>query len=251
MAEQITLDGRNLFGEDRYGDWKTTDIEGWWDTPDRKSNDSGIDLADGDYDLPEFYEKRLVTIEGRVKTRSHEEQHEAMIRLNGALARGSGILAVAGHGPTLWARAKLDAATRWTIRTDRYAQFQLRLKCPDPRKFGDARTFTATTDESAPVHHKGNYVATPRFVVYGDMPDGYILSLGGRNFVVTRILSENYPHSIDYRDGRLRVNGQLITGMVAGSNIKLVEPGLRTTLSLAPRVGGWGRVECTVEDTYI
>lgn len=252
MAELITLDGRLLTGRDRFGDWKvTSDLEGWWNTPDRKSQDSSIENADGSSDTRDYYEERNVTIEGRVKTASHDAQHHAMNWLAGALSLAPGRLVVAGHGGDQWAMAKLAGSTRFTVKTDRYVQWQVRLKFPDPRKFGELRTFKASPGNNVAIYHMGNYRATPKFTVTGSMPGGYEVGVGGLNYTVTRALTSNAPHTFDYRNGRLRVNGSLVTGGVSYAALRSIDPGQRDTLTIAPLTSGTGSVVCEVLDTFI
>jgi len=251
LAELITVDGRYLSGEDRFGDWKVTSLEGWWDTPDRKGRDVEIELADGSYDLEEAYEQRLVTIEGRVKSKNHDMQHEAMNWLNGALSRSSGEIVVAGHGQTQHARVKLAGSTRWTTVTDRYAKFQMRLKCPDPRKFGEVRTFVARVNAPAGIQHFGNYPATPFMRVTGNAPGGYRITLGGYSVQVNRELGSSYPHEIDYWTGRLRVNDKFVTGDMSSAVFAPVDPGQRDTLSIVALTSGSPVVTMTLPDTFI
>lgn len=248
LADRITWAGRNFSGEDRYGRWVTTSFEGWWDSPEVQGESEPIPYGDGEYDLPVYHAARYITIGGNLHARNHDHLHHAMNSLNGVMR---GKLYVDGHGESLWAEAKKNGAVRFTPVTDTFAQWQVRLKCPDPRKFGEERSFGASTTESKAVHHKGNYSAIPKFFISGNMPGGYRLSLASRTFTVNRAVAFGATHSIDYMDGRLRVGGSLVTGAVSSSQLFQVLPGQRDTLSLTPLSGGYGNVIMYLHDTYI
>lgn len=247
LADRIRWAGRTLSGEDRYGRWVATGLEGWWDSPEPQGEAEAIPYGDGEYNLPVYNAARLVTVTGNLHARNHDELHHAMHSLTGVM---KGKLYVDGHGESLWADAVRNGAVRFTPVTDTFAQWQVRLKCPDPRKFGEERIFNTAAGESIPVHHKGNYSAIPKFYIRGNMPGGYRIALASRTFTVNRALV-GVSHSIDYRDGRLRVGDDLVTGAVSSSVLFQVLPGQRDTLSLTPLAGGYGWVQMNVHDTYI
>lgn len=238
--------GRTLSGTDRYGTWVTTSLEGWWDSPEPKGEDADRPNADGEYELPVYNQARLISVTGGLHTQSHDETHEAMTWLTGAM---SGRFQVAGHGPELWCQAVRSTGVKFTPITDTYAQWQVRVKARDPRKFGEKRTFTAAPLANTAIHHKGNYQATPFLTVTGSAP-GYTIKIAGQAFTVTRALTSSQPHTINYRDGRLRVNGALVTGGVSSSRIMLVDPGQRDTLEISV-TSGTATVTCELIDTYI
>lgn len=240
--------GRTLSGVDRYGKWVTTDLTGWWDSPEPKGEEADRPNADGEYELPVFNEARLISVTGALHTAGHDETHEAMAWLTGAM---SGRFQVAGHGPELWCNAVRSTGVKFAPVTDTYAQWQVRLKARDPRKFGEKRFFTANTMENVAIHHKGNYRATPKFTITGSMPGGYTLTVAGRSYIVSRALTTSQPHTVDYRDGRLHVGGSLVATGVMSSQIQLVDPGQRDTLSIAARTTGSGSVTAELIDTYI
>lgn len=249
-AEHITWAGRTLSGTDRFGRWVTLNdqFEGWWDSPDPKGETEDRANADGEYDLPIYNQARLITIGGHLHTAGHAQTHEAMNFLTGPM---SGRFQVSGHGSVQWADAKRSSGVKFTPITDTFAQWQLRLKCPDPRKFGASRTFLASVGVNAAAFHGGNYEAAPRFVVSGSMPGGYTLWVGGQSFTVTRALTSGNAHTINYDDGRLRIGGSVIHGGLGTTSTPRIRPGTTATVAITPVTTGTATAALTLLDTYI
>lgn len=249
-VEHITWGARTLSGRDRFGEWVVNDgMEDWWGSPDTKGEVVSRPDADGDLDLPVYNQARLLTLSGSLHTDSHDQMHEAAAYLSSSMF---GRFKVQGHGPSLWADARRNSSVRFMPVTDRFAQWQVRLKFVDPRKFGETRTWAASVGASASgVHHRGNYNATPRFVVAGSMPGGYTLTIKGQVFNVTKPLVSGQPHSIDYGDGRLRIGGSIVHGGLGWGFTPLITPGVATVLAIAPITTGTATATLTLTDTYI
>lgn len=248
-VESIILDGQILSGEDRFGKWKTTgDLEGWWSSPEPKGEEAAREAADGDFETPVYYQARYVTITGSLRSADHERQHQAMNRFS-ALVQRKSRLQVAGHGSSQWADVVRASALKMVPITDTYAQWQVRVKARDPRKYGESNRFATPSAVTIPVFHRGNYDAWPVFTITGNMPSGYGLWLGGRGFLVTRPLTSG-SHVVNYRDGRLRVGGSFISGGVGTANLNSIPPGSGSSFQLVP-VSGSGAATIDVFDTYI
>lgn len=249
-AELIILDGQVLSGEDRFGKWKTTgDIDGWWSSPEPKGEDQSRENEDGDYDLPVQYAARYITLTGSVRTKGHAQQHQAMNRFSGLLRKKSR-LQVSGHGPTQWADVVRASSLKIEPLTDTYAQWQVRVKAPDPRKFGDANVYTISPGQTLPLFHYGNADASPIFDVTGDMPAGYTLvGPGGKTFVAPTAVSSARKHYLDMSEGLLRVNGNYWTGQTAKADLWTIPPGQQVNTGLTAT--GTGAAKVTVYDTYI
>lgn len=247
-VESIILDGQKLSGEDQYGLWTASGLEGWWDSPEPKGEEAGRESADGDFETPVYYEARYVTITGSLRSLNHEKQHQAMNRFAGLVQRKSR-LQVSGHGSAQWADVVRASGLKMAPITDTYAQWQVRVKARDPRKYGELNRFTAASGVTVPVFHRGNYSAWPVFTITGDLPGGYGLWLGGRGYVVTRPLTSG-SHVVNFRDGRLQVGGSYISGGVGAANINSVPPGTGSSFQLVP-VSGSGTASINVFDTYI
>jgi hypothetical protein len=159
---------------------------------------------------------------------------------------------VQGHGPTLWADGRRNSGFRFLPVTDRLAQWQVRIKFNDPRKYGDTREWSASVgNNAAGIHHRGNYNAVPRFTVAGNMPGGYRLTIKGQVFNVTQPLVPGQPHSIDYGTGRLRIGGAIVHGGLGWGFTPLITPGVPTVLAIEPLTSGTATATVSVTDTYI
>jgi hypothetical protein len=244
----ITWAGRTLSGADRFGKWVTTSFDGFWDSPEIKGESTERPNADGEYDLPTYNEARLVTATGNLHAKSHELLHEAMNFLTGPM---SGRLTVAGHGSVQWADAKRNSGVKFTPVTDTFAQWQVRLKCPDPRKFGNSTDFVRTNG-TVSVFHRGNYDALPTVVVRGSAANGYRLNgPGGKQYKVSRALVTGIPHRIEFTDGRLRVNGTVVPTGVDSADVWAVPAGQAVDFDINVLSGGSAEATITITDTYI
>lgn len=251
MPEQIIWAGRTLSGVDRLGKWVATGFDGWWDSPEIRGESVDRPNSDGEYDLPIYNEARLVTATGHLHTTSHAQMHEAMNYFTGAM---SGRLQVAGHGSVQWADAKRNSGAKFTPVTDVFAQYQVRLKCVDPRKYGDANTYTVPSGSSyVTVFHRGNAVGYPVVKVSGDMPGGYVLqSSAGAEYRVTTPLTSGNPHTIDMATGLLTRGGLLVSGGVIRADLWRVPGGTTATnLRLQPITTGTGTATVTLLDSFI
>lgn len=247
------LDGQILNGSDRLGDWKTNSLEGWWDSPDPKGEEVERPNADGDFDLEVFYKARYVTITGRLYSQGHAQLHDAMNRFS-ALVPQRGRLQVSGHGPTQWADVKRASGLSMVPVTDRFAQWQARLKCPEPRKFGDANTFTVPSGSTyVQIFHWGNSVGYPVIVVAGSMPGGYVLqSSAGAEYRVTTPLVSGSPHTIDMSTGLLMRGGLVVAGGVTRADLWRVPGGSNATnMRILPITTGTATATVSLLDTYI
>lgn len=251
VAEEIKWAGRTLNGSDRFGEWVTLGdgFEGWWDSPDVQGESVERPNADGEYDLPIYNQARLITVPGHLHTKSHAEMHDAMNYFNGAMA---GRFQVTGHGPTQWADAKRRAGVKFTPITDTFAQWQVSLKCPDPRKYGLARTFPLVKGDYVDLFHRGNYNASATVSVTGNAPDGYTLrEPGGVYFEVTGPLLPGQTHTIDFRTGVFRINGYIINGQTGVSDLWFIEPGVTKPMKITSASTNTVNAVATVVDTYI
>jgi hypothetical protein len=247
VAELIKLDGQILNGSDRLGEWKTNSIEGWWDSPDPKGEDVERPNADGDFDLEVFYKARYITITGRLFSTSHEQLHRAMNRFSG-LVQKNGRLQVSGHGPTQWADVKRASGFSMTPVTDQFAQWQVRLKAVNPRKYGDTTPFTFTS--IGDLSQRGNYPASPVFTVTGNSPAGYTINgEHGEEYKVTIPLVPGVPHIINFANARLRIAGVLRNNGNGAADVWATAAGSVTRYIFS--TSGSISVTATVTDTYI
>ncbi|SDW32836.1 hypothetical protein SAMN04487912_102344 [Arthrobacter sp. cf158] len=249
-VEHITWGARTLSGLDRFGRWIVTEgMEDWWGSPEPRGRSQDRPDADGELDLPIYNQARLLTISGHLHSLGHDTMHEAGHYLTSSM---KGRFKVQGHGPTLWADGKRNSKIRFLPGTDKFATWQVQLKFVDPCKYGETRTWAASVGSNASgIFHRGNYGAVPRFLVVGNMPGGYRLTIKGQVFTVTKPLIAGQPHSIDYGDGRLRIGGAIVHGGLGYGFTPFITGGLPTALSIEPLTTGTATVTLTLTDTYI
>lgn len=223
-------------------------MDGWWDSPEIKGDTADRPYADGEFDLPTYNQARLITVSGNLHAAGHQQLHDAMNSLTGPL---SGRFQVAGHGAPIWAECKRNSGVKFTPVTDTFAQWQVRLKAVDPRKYGASTDFVAASGAPVEVFHRGNYGATPKFLIAGDMPGGYTLTVDGWDFTVSRAKVSGLNHRVDYNNGRLYVDGVLMSNALGNTNVTTVPPGKSVGFGLYPTAGGTGTATMTLVDTYI
>jgi hypothetical protein len=233
-----------LHGTDRFGKWVTVrdQFDGWWDSPDTKGESADRDGADGEYDLPVYNQARILTIGGNLHAMPGQI-HEAGNFLRGPML---GRLQVTMLGLTQWADAKRVAGVRFTPVTDRLAQWQVRLKCPDPRKFGEFDSVAVSAGAPASLYHRGNYDASPVIRVHGPTAAYTVTGPAGEQYTVTGGLGAGNEHVIDFNDGLLRVNGAITAAAVSKAELWVVPPGQKVTASLS---AGNGHIDLL--DTFI
>lgn len=249
MSGLIKLGTQTLNGDTGPATWKVNSIDGWWDTPEVKGDRESMPYGHGSYALPEFYEERLITINGRILSKSHSHQHEQINFLKGCIRPGEvKPFQVFGHGPMQWANVMLDRKIRATPITNKHTSFQISLRSPDPRIFGERRIVPAGAGVAALVENRGSAPAWPKIVVPGPLPAGgyTITGPGGEQYVVTASPGGNV-HFVDMWDGMLRVNLSMAAGagLVAEAQTFTIPPGGKVPVTLSKG----GRIE--LYDTYM
>lgn len=227
---------------------------GWDDGVDMRNNDVPRPQAHGSYDGPGYLSARVVSISGRAIADSNARLRWLRNKLTGLLAAGDTVrMQVDRDGEMTWAYCRLASKTKFDeLGGQNVADFQIQLWCPDPRKFGETRTYTATVGANANgVRHYGNFSATPMFTVAGSMPGGYVLTIMGLNFYVTWPLVSGQPHSINYADGQLWVDGIQIHGGLGITNTPDVPSGYATALGIVPLTTGTATATLSLVDTFI
>lgn len=249
---RVTLGGLSFDNVGRSEFLITPDgFEGWDDGVDMRLEQTALPQAHGSFDAPGFQDARTVSITGHAFADSPRHLSQLRSRLTGLLAGGQrGRIQVEQDGEIQWADGRLAAKTMFTRKGTDWASFQVQLWCPDPRKFGDMNKFTLPSGVPVTVYHRGNYEATPRFTITGDMP-GYTLTVGGWNYAVSVPLVPGTPHVIDYNTGRLRINGAIVQNSVGNVNIGTVHPGASQEVGLFATSGGSGSAVMEIPDTFI
>lgn len=227
-----------------------TAFKGWNDgAPARAVSDDAIPMGDGDFDVPVFKGSRVVTIEGFCIADSVQELGILQGKLTGLGSTGNRMrLTVAEFGREQWANCRPDGTPEFDA-TDGLprATFAVDVKCRDPRKFGDTRTFAS----GALAFHYGNYPATPQLLVTGSMPTGYTINgPAGKKYIVTAAVTSTASHLIDMNTGLLYVNGVVVYGAVSQGDTWSIPPGQQVAQTLVP-ASGTGTLAAQVMDTHV
>lgn len=250
MGELVSLDGHDLTGLDREGSWKVNELIGWWERPAVKDPPHSRPHADGSIPVPIVYESRLITIRGRVSSKSHEYLHEAINTISSLGYRGNADLVVAGHGPLQHAVVDPRGEITTKLHTENFLSFSIPLEAHDPFKYGELRPVNVASGVTGSVWHDGTVEAWPVVTVTGNMPNGYTLTFRSQTVTVPMGIPSGVTHRIDYRTRRLYVNGAVFFGAFGQTNFRSMAPGVRRSFDLTcPTGSGTARVE--LFDTYI
>ncbi len=249
-SDLITLDGKSLNQTTREGVWKVSTLQGWWDSPRPRAEDTERPFGDGSIPGSITYEPRRITISGRVMAKNHGYMHEAMQALAALSFRKFSDLVVHGHGSTQWASVRIDGQITFVSRTEKYLQFEIPLVAVDPFKYGATETFTASSGSPVYVHHMGTVEAWPVVTVTGNMTGGYTVSVRGQTVTVPTGIFSGETHRIDFRSRRLYINGQVSFGLFNNTNFVPVLPGPRQAVALSGPSGS-GTAVFSVTDTFI
>lgn len=223
-------------------------VKGWLDTPSVRSESVQRPLAHGSFGAPAFYSDRSISIEGKCFADSPERMGHYQARLSG-IGSGGGMVRMQGDylGFRLWMDVRVEGAKFEEIVPGRIAEYMLMLRAPDPRKYGETRSFP----DGSQAHHYGNFDATPEITVTGGMPSGYAIhGPGGKRYVVTQALAAGSTHRIDMRTGWLYRDGVLQVGAVGRADLWTVPPGGRVSHAVVP-VSGVGQLVAKVIDTFV
>ena len=155
--------------------------------------------------------------------------------------RGLRRLTVQHDGDSTWADVALvDAPTVKIEAYGRVARYDVEVFAPDPRRYGELRTFTGTER----VFHRGNAPAFPQIVI-PSAGAAYSVASAGRTITVAGAPSGG-RHVIDTRTGRLTSDGTLMVGMVTRADQISVSRGPGQNFTLTPNRA----FEVQIADTY-
>jgi hypothetical protein len=228
-------------------------FDGWDDGVEMRVTDTPRPQAHGSYDLPVYGGSRIINISGYALAKSVDELDQLGDRLTGLLAGGQkGRIAVTKNGRTRWTDCRLATQTKFTERHGQATgDFQVQLWCADGRKYGESNDFEVANGSPGTVYHRGNFPATPKIVVRGEIANGYTVTVDGWNYAVSKALQTGKPHRIEYSTGRLYVDGVLTQNSLGNTNLTNIPPGKSVGFGLYPTSGGSGTATMTLLDTYI
>ena len=204
--------------------------------------------AHGDFDVPTFFEPRIVALSGTCVAGSAQKLGWFRDQFKTMLVNG-GRVSFDHLGTVRWGDARLAPGTQPKFKVDSgdslSARFQIQLKFANPRLFGETRTFAAGT----PAHHFGNFAATPVHTVTGVNASGYTINgPDGKTFTVSRAVTAGVPHVIDMATGLLKVGGAVVVGAVTSGDLWAIPGGAQVTHALT---GSGLTLSTAVTDTYV
>ncbi|MBG6085886.1 hypothetical protein [Zhihengliuella flava] len=233
-------------------------LKGWWETPDKRGDDTARVMQDGDFPAPRTFGPRMITISGDVSCTSRDALFEFRDRLAGLPHLGSGELSVTGHGVSQTATVEQVGGLKWSERNPRAASWSMDLKAPDPRKYGELRvtawtTASRTSPVSVQVSHEGNYPAAPVIEVKGSMTSGFTAwGTGEDSYRSLETVNAGELFEVDFGSGLLRKDGAVVFGQTGYTNLAKVMPGVSRAANVIPATdGGVGQYRVLVRDTYI
>lgn len=222
----ITLDGVHFRGglEKALFTVDHGSLKGWFEAPGVRRNDEPRPLADGSFTAPTFRSGRSVSWSGLILTKTPAEQHHAMEQLAG-MCSGEGLsrLTVQHESHATWADVQVMQPPEVTVEAyGRVARYDVELWAPDPRRYGELRSFPG----GANVFHRGNAPAFP--VVQLTSASTYNIVSPGGTF---RVSGAEFggTHRVDMRTGRLTRNGTPVLGAVTRAETWAIPPGARWT----------------------
>jgi hypothetical protein len=226
-------------------------LKGWNDGVEPRIQSIERAQAHGDFDVPQFLGARFVTLEGWIQAESEAKLSWYQGQLVGLLAENAQQIVVQQFGRTTWARGRLGAKPTFDpYGGEAFGDFQLMIKCPNPRKFG-AMNLSQVSGGSVVSFHYGNVKATSVLTVTGTATGGYtIYGPGGKTYTVTAAVTAGHPHSIDMATGLLMRDGVYVTGVVTAGGTWAVPPGTQVSQSITP-IGGSLVLTALTPDTFI
>lgn len=229
--------------QDHHRSWFVLDqdgIRGVWEGVDVRREDTSRPLSHGSFDAPVFLASRVIPVSGHVSARTSAELVHAMSSLTGLLAGGgSGRLVLEDDSGTTSMDVRLGAATQITQLDATTAEFLVTFWAPDPRRYGETRSF-GTGDA---VYHYGNF-PSPVSVTIPSAPSSYSITSPAGVFSVTGATSSG-THVVDLRTGRVTRNGALMLGVSSGQTWEM-PPGAPWVHTVST---GTGTIK--VQDTFI
>lgn len=244
-----TVRGRPVHGQPVEGfyvgknGWK-----GWDDSTAGRRNAVPHPSAHGEFDQPVFRGARVVTIDGHAFARSEYDLGNLRALWTGVGADGDLVAIHARHqGEFLRAAGRVITATfndagyeGKLLRAD----VSLEMVCADPRKYGEAHTFTGASVDAL---NYGNFPASPVIEVVGPRTGPYtITGPDGRQIVVTQSLTAGQTHRLNFADGGLYRDGVRQLGAVSVFQPWTIPAGRSVPMGISS-----GQMTVHVTDTYM
>ncbi|VXA92262.1 hypothetical protein [Citricoccus sp. K5] len=261
MSQIVYVDGVNMSALP-YGVRATvTTLDGWWDSPETRSQSVPRLARGGDFEAPVYDEARFIEFAANIHAPSHESMHKIGMVFTGMFRRngGRGAFRVDDHWPGQYQFANVERASsiRFTPITDKLARLSMTLKAPDPYKYGIRNEFNGVPGTAIDIHHDGNAEAWPIFVVSGTFPGGFTVygsSTAPIAFTDAIWQSAGDVVTIYSGTGEVYLNGNPAPGGSVGrSTLTSVAPSESRRVNVIPHDGANSTATYLVRlyDTYI
>lgn len=164
----------------RVGVWLARDgVDGWFGTPAVREGVASRSMTDGDMaPLTLTQGARTVTLHGVADASSTVECARVLDLVDGLAGRGLAIVGEDAHGPREMRGFMSDDPDPVLRPSERVAEFDLTVTCPDPHKYGPEVAYRAAGG-LALVSNPGNCDSWPRIEVDGRVT-ALALSMGGQ-----------------------------------------------------------------------
>lgn len=208
----------------------------------------------GSFDEPVLLESRIISVSGKCFARSEDELYDLGAELRGLGATGERFpLSIEHAGHSLWGWARRGAQPIFEDHPALlYADWQFDFWLPNPRLFGETRESVSTPGVYASAINRGNFPATPRFVVDAPFANGYrIEGPDGRLYTVVPPMTGSSKDVIDFSTGFVARNGTTMLDAVTSSRLWTVPGGAEVRWRITAIDGGTGSARMYLPDTYI
>lgn len=202
---------------------------------------------------PGYRPAKAISLRGSIIAKNARRRREMSLMLEGILADGeTGLMSVTSpemRSTTAMVGLSLGAAVKPPFEDSRTAPFQIGFWGPDGYLNGKLRTFPRG---SVPIRltQKGKIATSFLVAVYGPFPNGYTVSYGSQQIVVTTGLNAGSVDIHDTQSGMSIRNGNLIQNGVIRRDQMMVRANKATSLLSVAGTGGTGTWSAELYDRY-
>lgn len=258
-----------------------TDLKGWHGGVGVTEAGPQRALGHGAFPQRAYRGPRSVTLEGLIHVEDDAMRDRAEVLTSAALADGDfWPITVTQGALTTWAMVQLDGEIGFTYVGEHAVRVQIPMRTADPYKYGPEKETTLNTPGTgvglkwdgglftggflrwggsvAPgrMTNDGTTDAWPVFMVSGEFPEGFTITVNGRSVEWPGVVTKRAPVWVDYGAGTVTIgsrdNGTDATHMLVRRQWEPIPPGRSIVPKLVPRSRlseGWA--VAVHADTYI
>lgn len=225
-------------------------LTGWWGRPGSAVQSTPRPGAHGEVDSEVRLGARIVTLQGNALGQASHIRSMAD-RLSGLGAEGDRQrLVVEEDGDSTWSWCRVIGVPVMRSGKNAPPSFMVTLRCANPRRFGKTREYPVAANTPSVMENRGNFPASPRFIVRGPQPSGYsIVSPGEATFSVPWALPAGSTDVVDFATATVYRNGAELLNASNDPQTWRVPPAGAKQWQSAPT--GSGSVVGEVTDTHV